>query len=88
MRATAQIAHAQDGVRVARNVINALGAPYDIRGRNIHLIVSIGIATYPHADNADALLRNAEAALSNARQEGVNNFQFYAYPDGKSSLAA
>ena len=84
-----QIAHAQDGGRVARKILDALGASYAIDGRDTSVIVSIGIATYPHdAENADVLLRNAQAAMAKARQQGVNSPQFYASPDGKSTLAA
>ena len=69
--------------------MNALGAPYDIHGRKTIAIVSIGIATYPQdAENADVLLGNAAAAMSKARRQGVTNFQFYASPDSKSTVAA
>jgi diguanylate cyclase (GGDEF)-like protein/PAS domain S-box-containing protein len=49
-----------------------------LHGREVFLTSSIGIAIYPDdADDANALLQNADVAMYNAKQAGKNNFQFY-----------
>ena len=84
-----QIASAADGGLVARKIINALQAPYDIDRQKIIATVIIGIATYPqHADNAVALIEKAAAAMSVANQQSVSGFQLYGSRDGGGSAVA
>ena len=63
---------------IAQNILNAIGRPYILSGREYHVTGSIGIATYP-ADGQDpaALLKNADIAMYMAKDRGKNNFQFY-----------
>lgn len=47
--------------------------PYMIQGRPISLTVSLGVATYPEdAENLEDLIRNADAALYEAKAQGKN----------------
>ncbi len=61
-------------------VVNqAMAQPFQVSNQDIYMTASIGIATFP--ENGDAttiLLRNAGAALYRAKQQGGNNYQFYA----------
>ncbi len=63
---------------IAQNILNAVGRPYTLSGREFHVTGSIGISTYP-ADGLDpaALLKNADIAMYLAKDRGKNNFQFY-----------
>ncbi len=63
---------------IAQNILNAVGRPYMLSGREYHVTGSIGISTYP-ADGQDpaALLKNADIAMYLAKDRGKNNFQFY-----------
>jgi diguanylate cyclase (GGDEF)-like protein/PAS domain S-box-containing protein len=58
---------------VANKIIAALSAPFQI-GTNVHRIgASIGVAMFPEdGDDAEALLRHADAAMFNAKQSGRN----------------
>ncbi len=57
---------------------NAFGLPVELGGSALRLAARAGVAVYP-ADGADAgtLLRNAEAALRDAKNKG-DRYQFYA----------
>ncbi|MEH6875092.1 MAG: PAS domain S-box protein, partial [Candidatus Competibacter sp.] len=65
--------------RMADKLMNAFGQPFVVAGHNLRVTVSVGIALYPH-DGTDfsALLKNADAALYHAKQEGRNVWAFYA----------
>jgi diguanylate cyclase (GGDEF)-like protein/PAS domain S-box-containing protein len=55
-----------------------LGAPLQVGGREIRVAAKAGIAVYPgDGANADALFRNAEAALKRAKERG-DQYLFYA----------
>jgi diguanylate cyclase (GGDEF)-like protein len=62
----------------ARRLLEALRAPVSVQGRDIVISASIGIAMFPHdGDSADELLRNADAALYEAKRAGRDGFRFY-----------
>lgn len=63
---------------ICQKIIDAISAPFHIRGHELQVTCSIGVANYP-ADGADAqaLLANADAAMYQAKSIGRDNFQFY-----------
>ena len=64
--------------QVARKIIGTVAQPLTLDGAEIGVSTSIGIAVFPHdADNADDLLRKADAALYHAKALGRNNHQFF-----------
>ncbi len=69
----------QDAAAVAEKVIAAVSQPYDLSGNEFFTSTSIGIAIFPEdGEDADSLLKNADAALYRAKDAGRNNFQFFA----------
>ncbi len=67
-----------DAARIARNVIEELGRPFDFDGRPVQTTPSIGIATYPQCGRtAAALLQAADEAMYKAKQGGRNTYHFY-----------
>jgi diguanylate cyclase (GGDEF)-like protein len=63
---------------IESTVLGALSAPVVIRGTELRVAVRIGVAVFRgDATEADALVRNAEAALANARTAG-RSCVFYA----------
>jgi diguanylate cyclase (GGDEF)-like protein/PAS domain S-box-containing protein len=73
-----EVTHVQDVTMTADKVLTAVRRPHRIDGRDVHITVSVGIAVYP-ADGvgAEALLKSADLALSNAKTGGRGNHQFF-----------
>jgi len=63
---------------IAQRLIDALAPPFHIQGHELQIGASIGISTYP-SDGADigALLKNADAAMYQAKAAGGNAYQFF-----------
>ncbi|MEY4588407.1 MAG: hypothetical protein RL497_483 [Pseudomonadota bacterium] len=55
-----------------------MSIPYKIENLDLHLTPSIGVSLYP-SDGAtpQELIKNADAAMYLAKEQGRNNFQFY-----------
>ncbi|WP_052469772.1 putative bifunctional diguanylate cyclase/phosphodiesterase [Thiolapillus brandeum] len=63
---------------ISRKILEALQEPYIINNQEFHITASVGIATAPFDDNqSDDLLRDADAAMYEAKRRGKNNFQFF-----------
>lgn len=65
--------------KVAENIFSIFKEPFNIKGHELFLTVSIGISVYPD-DGADreTLLKNADIAMYLAKDEGRNAYRFYA----------
>jgi diguanylate cyclase (GGDEF)-like protein len=71
--------HVDEVSAVARKILDAFAEPAEVAGHELHLSTSIGVTLYPLDDqDADTLLKNADIAMYQAKQEGRNNFQFFA----------
>jgi diguanylate cyclase (GGDEF)-like protein/PAS domain S-box-containing protein len=64
---------------IARKILSAAMTPVLVSGQECRVSASIGIALYP-ADAADeqSLMKNADIAMYRAKEQGKNNYQFYA----------
>ena len=77
MLVLANVDHATELARRASLVREALARPMWLDGTELVLTASIGISVFPQdGDNADELLRRADAALHHAKAEGRDNVQF------------
>ena len=67
-----------DAALVAERLLSTLESPIELDGQELFIGTSIGIAIYPDdGDEADRLLRNADAAMYFAKGRGRNGYQFY-----------
>jgi diguanylate cyclase (GGDEF)-like protein/PAS domain S-box-containing protein len=74
-----EVVRAEEAGRVASRVLHALEPPFEIDGREFYASASIGIAVHPSdGDDAEVLLRNADAAMYEAKSCGRNMFRYYA----------
>jgi diguanylate cyclase (GGDEF)-like protein/PAS domain S-box-containing protein len=63
---------------VAEKLIAAMKAPFDLEGNTVRVTTSLGLSLYPRdGEDAATLLRNADAAMYRAKDDGRNNYKFY-----------
>ena len=62
----------------ARDILASFDEPFGSSGRELYVTASIGISVYPHnASNAEDLIRCADSAMYQAKDNGRNGFEFY-----------
>jgi diguanylate cyclase (GGDEF)-like protein len=62
----------------ARRILHKLAQPYVLDGREFNITCSIGLSLYPvDGDDAETLLKHADAAMYRAKESGRNGFCFY-----------
>jgi diguanylate cyclase (GGDEF)-like protein/PAS domain S-box-containing protein len=70
--------------RIASKVLDEARRPFAVEGHEVHVSASLGVALFPEdGDDAETLLKNADAAMYAAKELGRNNFRLYS-----SELAA
>ena len=76
--ALSSLARADDAAIAAQKVLDALGRPFEVGGRQVYVPASVGVALYPEDGAAgDVLLKNANAAKDRVKEQGGNGYQFY-----------
>ena len=72
------IEHFQDVAKIARRILDAVSVPYSLEGQEVFVSTSIGISLYPFdATTASDLIRNADGAMYQAKEQGRNGYQIY-----------
>ena len=73
-----EIVRSSDAELVATRLLNSLAMPIDIGSTQIYSSASVGIALYPDdATSVEALLKHADTAMYQAKEQGGNRFLFY-----------
>ncbi|BAZ28146.1 diguanylate cyclase/phosphodiesterase [Cylindrospermum sp. NIES-4074] len=73
-----KISDAKDAVHIQEEILAAFKPGFDIENHRLYISASIGIALYPtHGEDAETLIKNADAALYRVKSQGRNNYQFY-----------
>ncbi|MBE0619610.1 MAG: EAL domain-containing protein [Burkholderiales bacterium] len=74
----ADFAASEDAAKVAEKLLQVISAPIELEGRELCANASIGISVFPRdGDNADDLIRNADAAMYSAKDHGRGHSRFY-----------
>jgi diguanylate cyclase (GGDEF)-like protein/PAS domain S-box-containing protein len=77
----------QEAAHVARKLLSAAIQPIEIMDQECRVTASIGIATFPaDASDAPSLMKNADAAMYHAKEEGKNNYQFHSRATNSLSI--
>ncbi len=64
--------------KLAKRLVDVIGRPYEIEGRQVNVGCSIGVALpSAYGERSDELLRGADLALYKAKNSGRNCFHFY-----------
>lgn len=67
-----------DTAKAAERYINMVAEPFSIVGYELRLSASIGIACHPQdGEEPQTLLKNAEAAMRGAKQQGGNSYRYF-----------
>jgi len=73
-----ELPRGQDAGAVAEKILEAMNRSFALAGNTVLISTSIGIATYPEAGHdAETLVKNADAAMYQAKNEGRNTFAMY-----------
>lgn len=68
----------EDAIEVARKILLSAQEPFTVDDYSALVTTSIGIAVFPDdGDNANDLIRNADAAMYEAKTAGRNTYRFY-----------
>ncbi|MEG4332910.1 EAL domain-containing protein [Microcoleus sp. AT9_A2] len=68
----------EEATKICQLIIQSLSTPFDFEGLELYIKASLGIALAPYdGEDAETLLKNADAAMYKAKQKGRNNYQFY-----------
>ena len=63
---------------LAHKILAAVARPFTLRGHEFHVTASVGISVYPiDGDDERALMKNADIAMYQAKEDGKNTFAFY-----------
>jgi diguanylate cyclase (GGDEF)-like protein/PAS domain S-box-containing protein len=70
--------HPDDAAMLAQKLVGRIAQAYLIGEQQLFITTSIGIGIYPQdGDNAQILLKNADAAMYKAKEDGKNVFRLY-----------
>lgn len=74
-----EIESADEAVRVAKKIQNAMAEPWNIYGKSLHVTTSMGIAMAPsEGASTFSMLKNADIALYEAKDSGRNSYKLRA----------
>ena len=64
---------------VARNILDSFNTPFSLDGHEVFVSASVGVAIFPtDGTDVESLLKNADAAMYQAKRNGRNTFEFFA----------
>ncbi len=67
-----------DAALVAKRMITSISDLHSLAGHDVHITTSIGISVFPgDGDDAETLIKNADTAMYQAKEEGRNGLQFF-----------
>ena len=72
------ITQAEHAIDIACKILGAFKRSWTVSNHELYITASIGIALYPNnGEDAETLLKNADAAMYYAKEQGRNNYQLY-----------
>jgi diguanylate cyclase (GGDEF)-like protein/PAS domain S-box-containing protein len=83
-----QVAQPKDAAKLAQRILDVFQEPFVFDDHRLEITTSIGIAVYPDdGKDIDILLRNADNAMYQAKEEGRDMYSFYGGEPRVSSKA-
>ncbi|AIE73515.1 MULTISPECIES: diguanylate cyclase domain-containing protein [unclassified Synechocystis] len=82
-----KISDNQEMIPLCERLLGTFQEPFFLQGQPIYLTASMGISTAPYdGETAESLLKFAEIALTRAKCQGKNTYQFYRPQDSAPML--
>jgi diguanylate cyclase (GGDEF)-like protein/PAS domain S-box-containing protein len=73
-----EVDHPDGSANVAQRLLNSIAGAHFIGERDLHITASIGVSVYPDdGPDAEALIRSADTAMYQAKENGRHGFQFF-----------
>jgi len=73
-----EVAQPEDAAISARRILQAVARPHPIDQHDLHITTSIGVSVFPDDGlDADTLVKNADTAMYQAKENGRQSFQFF-----------
>jgi len=66
-----------EALRLAERIVDALGAPFDVVGRQRFVSASVGIALPTFGDDPDKVISDADAAMYRAKDRGRGRYELF-----------
>ncbi|OGA52778.1 MAG: hypothetical protein A3F74_15160 [Betaproteobacteria bacterium RIFCSPLOWO2_12_FULL_62_58] len=84
-----EVSDSGDVAFIAKKLLDRLSASFTVAGHEIYVSASIGISYYPDdGQNASSLIKNADAAMYAAKEQGRSNYQFFSAEMNAQALEA
>jgi diguanylate cyclase (GGDEF)-like protein len=78
---------AADVDAVGHKILAAISQSFVALGQEFHVTASVGISIYPKdGEDEQSLMKNADIAMYQAKEDGRNNFQYYSVQMNKHSF--
>lgn len=79
---------AEDITKISERILAQLAAPFHLDGHELYVTASLGVALYPYdGEDGEALMKNADSAMYQVKQQGKNNYQLYFKDINQKALA-
>jgi diguanylate cyclase (GGDEF)-like protein/PAS domain S-box-containing protein len=73
-----EVENASDAAVAAARLMDTMTAEFVVQGRRLSINCSLGISVFPeHGADGETLIKNADAAMYSAKDNGRNNFCFF-----------
>ena len=72
--------HESDATTIARRILESLHLPFVVGDQEVTIQASIGVAVADAPQNAQTLLRRADAAMYLAKSRGSGRYEVYQSP--------
>jgi diguanylate cyclase (GGDEF)-like protein/PAS domain S-box-containing protein len=77
----------EEAARVAKKILSRVGEPFRVDGHELHVTTSAGIALFPQdGEDAGTLLKNADGAMYQAKEQGRNAYQLFDQAEQRHTL--